>query len=149
MDFMKTPREILLARHQAATPKLDAIRRTALEELNNEATKTQRWPASFVALLRGGSQKLWRELLWPHPAAWAALAGVWLVILGVQIGSRESSPHDFTHQLPPSPQVRELLKQQQQLFAELVGPKANREADRPKSVAPQPRSQRCEEFQNT
>jgi len=145
---MNTPREILLARHQAATPKLDAIRRAALEELNNEATKTQRWPAPLVAWFRGGSQKLWRELFWPHPKAWAALAGVWLVILGVQFGIRDESPRSFARQSPPSPQVRELLKQQEQLFAELVGPKEHREAARPKSVAPQPRSSRREEILN-
>jgi hypothetical protein len=144
---MKKPREILLERHQAANVQLDRIRRTALEELSRQATKTQRWPASLVALFLGGSQKFWRELLWPHPAAWTALAGVWLVIFGVQLASREALPQSFARQLPPSPQMRELLKQQEQMFAELVGPKENREADRPKSVAPQPRSSRREEIQ--
>jgi len=90
----------------------------------------------------------WRELCWPHPAAWAALAGVWLVMLGVQFASREASPQSFARQTPPSPQLRELLKQQVQLFAELVGPRENQEADRPKPVAPQPRSSRREEMLN-
>lgn len=146
---MKTPREVLLARHQAASPKLDAIRRAALEELNNEATKSPRQPASFVAVFLRGSQKLWRELLWPHPAAWAALAGVWLVILGVQFAARDTSPRSFARQAPPSPQVRELLQQQEKLFAELAGLKEAREAGRPKSVAPQPRSLRRAEILNT
>ena len=146
---MKTPREILLARHQAVTPKLDAIRRAALAELNNEATKAQRGPASLVALFLGGSKKLWRELLWPHPAAWAALAGVWLVLLAVHFAAPETPPRSVASQSPPSPQIRELLKQQEQLFAELVGPKENREAGRPKRVAPQPRSLRREEILNT
>jgi hypothetical protein len=90
----------------------------------------------------------WCELFWPHPKAWAALAGVWLVMLGVQFALRDASPRSFARQSPPSPQVRELLKQQEQLFAELVGPKETREADRPKSVAPQPRSSRREEILN-
>ena len=145
---MKTPREILLARHQAAMPKLDAIRRAALGRLNNEATKAQSGPDSLVALFLGGSQKLWRELLWPHPAAWAALAGVWLVLLAVHFAAPETPPRSVASQSPPSPQIRELLKQQEQLFAELVGPKLNREADRPRTTAPQPRSSRREEILN-
>ena len=88
----------------------------------------------------------WRELFWPHPTAWAALAGLWLIMLGVQFVSREVAPQDFARHAPPSPQIRELLKQQEQLFAELVGPKENREADRPKRIAPQPRSSRREEM---
>src|ERR1017187_941802 len=30
-------------------------------------------------------------LLWPHPTAWAGLAAVWLVILGVNLTTREAS----------------------------------------------------------
>ncbi len=33
---MKTPRDILFARHQAAAPKLDAIRRSVLAGLNKK-----------------------------------------------------------------------------------------------------------------
>ena len=62
-----------------------------------------------------------------------------------QIVTHEDSPQNFARQSPPSRQMRELLKQQEQLFAELVGPKENREADRPKPIAPQPRSSRREE----
>jgi hypothetical protein len=90
----------------------------------------------------------WRELFWPHPTAWAALAGVWFVMLGVQFALRDESPRSFARLAPPSRQMRELLKQQEQLFAELVGPKENREADRPKAIAPQPRSSRREEILN-
>jgi hypothetical protein len=90
----------------------------------------------------------WRELFWPHPTAWAALAGVWLVILGAQFVTREPSPQDFARRAPPSRQMRELLKQQEQLFAELVGPIEKPEADAPKPLLRQPRSQRRDEFLN-
>ena len=38
---MKTPREILFARHQATAPKLDAIRREVVTELNRHDAKAQ------------------------------------------------------------------------------------------------------------
>ena len=91
----------------------------------------------------------WRELFWPCPQAWAALASVWLLVLGLNFVSREPSPQRVArHTAPPSPQMRELLKQQERLFAELVGPLEKPPAGRSKPVAPQPRSSRREEFFN-
>ncbi len=90
----------------------------------------------------------WRELFWPRPTAWAALAGVWLFMFGAHLAVREETPVRFAQQSPPSPQMRELLKEQIQLFAELTEPKAHRDADRPKSVAPQPHSSRRGDFAN-
>ena len=90
----------------------------------------------------------WRELFWPHPTAWAALATVWLVMLGVQFVSHDAPLRTSARLAPPSRQMRELLKQQEQLFAELVGPKQNRDADRHKPAGPQPRSSRRAEILN-
>jgi hypothetical protein len=88
-------------------------------------------------------------LLWPHPKAWAALAALWLLVLGLNFASREPSrPQEARRSVPPSPQLRQLLKQQQQLFAELIGPEEKPAADRTKPAAPQPRSQRREQFLN-
>src|SRR5882762_6941989 len=88
----------------------------------------------------------WRELFWPCPQAWAGLAVAWLVILGASYATREAPKMTSRHMTPPSSQVRELLKQQEQLLAELVGRTEKPEADRPKHGAP--RSQRREEFLN-
>ena len=91
----------------------------------------------------------WRELFWPNPTAWAALAAVWLLILGLNFVSHGPSSQKLSrHVVPPSPQMRELLKQQERLFAELVGPLEKPQADRPKPVGPQPRSLRRQEFFN-
>jgi len=90
----------------------------------------------------------WRELFWPCPQAWAGLAAVWLVILGAGYVTRETPTMTSRQITLLSPQVRELLKQQEQLFAELVGPVEKSKADRPKPLAPQPRSQYREEFLN-
>lgn len=91
----------------------------------------------------------WRELFWPVPQAWAGLAAIWLVILGVNFATQDPAPRDFArHVAPATPLMRELLKEQHQLFAELIGPIERPRADRPKPSAPQPRSQRREEFLN-
>ena len=83
-------------------------------------------------------------LLWPHPVAWAGLAAIWLVVLGLNLASPEPSRHEMARETaPPSPQMRELLQQQEQLLAELIGPARRPEADRPK-----PRSQRADEALN-
>lgn len=61
-DDNKTPRDWLLARHAAASPRLDALRRAALPP-----------PAlSWGDFLR--------EVFRPHRTAWRALAAAWVVL---------------------------------------------------------------------
>ena len=91
----------------------------------------------------------WRELFWPCPQAWAALAAAWLLIFALNFAARDSSPAPpFRRAALPSREMRELLKAQEQLFAELVGPVEKPLADRPRPVAPMPRSSRRAEFLN-
>jgi hypothetical protein len=91
----------------------------------------------------------WRELFWPAPQAWAGLAAIWLAILGVNFATWDPAPMDFARRTPPAaPLLRELLKEQQQLFAELVGPMEMSKAERSKPAAA-PRSQGRQEFLNT
>lgn len=88
-------------------------------------------------------------LLWPHPKAWAGLAALWVLVLGLNFAAREPAWSEAVRPpLPPSPQMRELLRQQEQLFAELIGPVEKPVAGRPKPSTPQPHSQRREEFLN-
>ncbi len=89
------------------------------------------------------------NLLWPNPRAWAALAGAWLAIGGVNVALREPSLQVLTaDSTPASSEERDLLRQQEQMLAELVGPMGKREAERPRSAAPQPRSQSRDGFRN-
>src|SRR5215468_1824404 len=61
-------------------------------------------------------------LLWPHPRAWASLAFLWLVVLTLNFAAREPSPSHVSSQVtPPSRELRQLLQQQERLFAELAG----------------------------
>jgi hypothetical protein len=84
--------------------------------------------------------------LWPHPKAWAALGMVWLLVLGLNLAAREPASRDVRSQeSSASAQVCDLLQQQRQLFAELMGPKETPVADRRQRPTPKPRSERREE----
>jgi hypothetical protein len=84
------------------------------------------------------------SLLWPHPKAWAGLAAVWIFIFAVNFSMRDSSPRLAEKSAPPSPEVIVELRQQQRLFAELIGPRESRDADRPRIFTPRPRGERTE-----
>jgi hypothetical protein len=100
-------------------------------------------PTPSVTTLR----TFFTQLLWPHPKAWGALAAAWMLILGLNFASREPAPSVLASEPEAvSPQLRQLLHQQQQLFAELVGIEPPPPAVRPKSLPGQPRSQRREQF---
>jgi hypothetical protein len=80
-------------------------------------------------------------LLWPHPTAWAGLAAVWLVILGINLTTRDASTVIAKHASPVSPQVFMAFQEQQRLLVELIGPRETPVAERPKPVVPRPRSE--------
>jgi hypothetical protein len=129
---MKTPREILLKRHQATVPKLDATRREVLNaELRAAETSPLNWP-----------RVLWRELVWPCRRIWAGMAAVWLVILVVNFSMRDDSQTMAMQSPPPSPEMILTFRQQERLLAELIGPNETRSAaPPPKPFLPQPRSE--------
>ena len=136
---MKTPRDILLAHHQAAAPKLDAIRRSVVDQLNNQGTQEQSWPAFVVAWLLGCPNKLWQELVWPSRRIWAGLAAIWIGILILNFSQRDNSP--AMAMKSRSPQMIMTWQQQERLLAELIGPNEPGVAEPPKRVGPRPRSE--------
>ena len=84
------------------------------------------------------------SLFWPNPKAWAGLAAVWIFIFAVNFSMRDAAPRVAEKSAPPSPEVIVELRQQQRLFAELIGPRETRDADRPRIFAPRPRGERVE-----
>ena len=82
-------------------------------------------------------------IFWPHPAAWAGLAAIWIFILAVNFSLRSESPALVEKTSPPSPEAVAELRQQQRMFAELLGVNDSCIADRRKFL-PQPRSERIE-----
>jgi hypothetical protein len=138
---MKTPREILFARHQAVAPKLDALRREVLTKLNHQDTKAPSGAANLVPWCLGGAKQLWLELVWPCRRIWAGLAAVWIGILIANFSQRDQSPA-MVMKSAPSPEMILSFRQQERLLSELIGPNEPSVAEPPKIVLPQPRSQR-------
>ena len=129
---------MLLARHQAAEPKLDAVRRDVLRGLS----PTERHGANRAQSFAAAFQEFFRLPRW----AWSGLAAAWLVIFALHFAAGETPA---TQPAPPTMAKRssdtlQALREQKQLFAELVGlrPEA-RDAEAPRFV-PRPRSERAE-----
>src|SRR5579859_4108297 len=141
---MKTPREILMARHQAATPKLDDIRHAVVGKLNNEAAKEQKSQNIFVSLLLGCSKDIWRELILPSRRIWTGLAAVWVIIFAANFSMRDHSQMPLAKS--PSPEMISTFQQQEQLLTELIGPDEPSVAEPQRPYVPRPASRRSLEI---
>ena len=78
--------------------------------------------------------------LWPHPAAWAGLAAIWVMILGLNLTTHDTSPRLAKRVAPPSPQLYMAFQEQQRLLSELLAPHETPVAEPPKPAPPRPRS---------
>ena len=139
---MKTSRDILLAQHRAAGPKLDAIRRAVVaEELNHQDTKAQSWAANLVSWCLGGSNLFWRELILPSRRTWAGLAAVWLLLVAVNVLQREPATAGKFSSSSSAPTMMSLREQQRwmnELFADRT---MATDAEPPKTFSPKPRTE--------
>jgi hypothetical protein len=141
---MKTPHDILFARHQAAAPKLDAIRQEVVGELNNKATKEQSGAVSLVASFLGCSNKLWLELVWPSRRIWTGLAAVWILIFIVNFSQRDGS-QAMIAKSALTPEMLMTFRDQQNLLNELLADRSPpMDAERPRIFSPKPRTETTE-----
>jgi hypothetical protein len=83
----QSPRALLLARHAAAAPQLDALRRAALPPAEIS------WQEFVAGIFR------------PHRAAWGALAAVWLVLLALHFAVIRPARPPALAGPAPSPQA--------------------------------------------
>ena len=155
---MKTPREILLARHQAVEPKLDAVRRATLTALPSASgagvpPASVLWPSRLKNQQPGRPVDRWQPRRLPHyleaareflqrpRLAWSALAVAWLVIIALNFATPETSAPGSalaTATPPASPETLQALREQKRLFTELVGGTPTPDAETPRP-APRPR----------
>jgi hypothetical protein len=133
---MKTPREILLARHKAVEPKLDELRQSAVAAVYDRRSLSQ--PAPSIL------QLLWHELFLPSRRVWSSLAAVWIVILAVNFSMRDQSGTNMAKST--SPEMVQTFKQREQLLAQLIGPNDAPAAEPQKSYTPRPSSLRLSEI---
>jgi hypothetical protein len=79
----------------------------------------------------------WRQLLWPHPAAWASLAAAWVAIVALnRAGAPEAAPHQIASR--PSRDMVLAYQERQRLWAELASDKS--EPRKPMPAVDRPRS---------
>jgi len=102
---MKTPKEILLQRHEAVEPKLDAVRQNALS-----------------ALARPSLAQSWRGFIFSIRWHLAGLSAVWMVVLLLSLDSTPGSTLVIARDKIPSARVllASLLKNRRELM-ELTG----------------------------
>ena len=135
---MKTPREILLARHAQAQPQLDDIRRRALAAASTSAPAR----AAFWDRLARSAAEFFRI---PR-LAWAGFGAAWAIIIALNIASSETSPGrpPAAAQAPSrSPEMLQALREQKRFYDELVGAvQETIDAKTPRFV-PRPRSEGC------
>jgi hypothetical protein len=112
---MKTPREILLARHQAANPKLDEIRNAVVADLEPKPVREEERATPIVL-------KLWRELIWPCRRTWAGLAAVWLAIFVLNHSEMEGNRAALAKTSVPREEMRFALREQRRVLEEIVNP---------------------------
>lgn len=130
---MKTPREILVERHQAANAKLDQIRRAAVAELTPRAAREPELPFVF---------KLWRELIWPCRRTWTGLAVAWLAIVAFNLSQSGHSQTVTAKSTKPPGEMRLALQEQRRVLEELFGPPPSPSpAEPPRRPNNQPRSE--------
>ena len=138
---MKTPRDILFARHQATAPKLDAIRREVVAELNSQDAKVQSWTAGFVSSCLGGSNKLWQELVWPCRRIWTGLVVVWVLLFIVNLSQHDRS-QTIIAKSSPTMEMMTMFHDQEKMLNDLLADRSlPAEAERPKIYLPKPRTE--------
>jgi hypothetical protein len=99
------------------------------------------WRREILASLRLRTEApvpWWRQLLWPHPAAWAGLAAAWVAIFALNLaGAPEAASYQAASK--PSPDKLMAYQERQRLWADLaldLSPQPRKQppaADRPRS----------------
>ena len=139
---MKTPREVLFGQHQAAEPKLDAIREKLVADLAPDApVRATRMPS--VAPRRASALDAgWRQFLWSLRWHLAGLSAAWLAVIVLSIDHAPAPAHGLAQREAPSPrQLLAALRENQRQLRELIEAPVAEAAPAPQKPMPSPQSQ--------
>ncbi|HLZ53972.1 MAG TPA: hypothetical protein VKS19_05785 [Verrucomicrobiae bacterium] len=137
---MKTPREILMERHQAVAPKLDEIRETTVA-----AVCDRRFHSPAVIDRRYN----WREFLYSLRWHLAGMGAAWLMIalLSLNVGHATSLASAMPREkIPPAQIILASLRENRRELLELIQPAEARDARPAKLFPVPPRSERPDEI---
>lgn len=132
---MKTPRDILFQRHQAADVKLDQIRRAVVAQVQPVS------PPRHEPLLFRAPLTLWRELILPARFTWAGLAAAWALLLIANAGLSDRRPALSAANDTKPAELWQKYQEEKQLLAELSGRVEPKIIAPTPPFAPRPRSQ--------
>lgn len=141
---MKTPRELLLKRHEAALPQLGAARARA-----RACGFQPPSPASQLSTFNSQLPSLWERLFGPNPLAWAGLAAAWLVLIAVNRSDDTATRDTFATaraNQPSEAAVAEIVRERRREMAELLNLDEPRPAQPTREALPPKRSHRREPF---
>ena len=132
---MKTPREILLQRHQSADAKLTQIRRELIAQMGvPPVTRAEGLPLRATLTL-------WRELIWPARRVWAGLATSWAFLLIANANLTADRPVASAETTTQAAGLRLMFREQNRLIAELSGATEAKIMEPRIPAAPRPRSE--------
>ena len=142
-NSMKTPREILLERHRAAEPNLDAIRQTVLDDVVDRSRRREEADSpigSPVRLLTSAAKV--REFLLSIRWHLAGLSVVWLAIAVLNVDHSSTPATTVAKQNAPSPrQILTALRENRRQLLELIGSSITEPTPAPRPVVPQRRGE--------
>ena len=139
---MKTPREILFARHRRAEVNLDHLRRQVIAGLPVSGSAEGSEPnRGENRVIRAVLTKAWLELIWPSRRAWAGIAALWLTVgaanLAMKAGFQSSPPIGAA----PVQEMAQGFEERRRLLAELLPPVKPVPPIQPSRSNPRPRSE--------
>src|SRR5688500_18031161 len=94
------------------------------EKLHRQAPREipRAWRAEIIAATRARTQGVswWRQLLWPHPAAWAGLAAMWIAAFALQAASGPEHGTESVRLTVPAREMAQAFEERKRLWAELA-----------------------------
>jgi hypothetical protein len=121
---------------------LDSIRQSVVTtECQSEVRNSRSETRSFGTLPWQAVLKLWQELILPARRIWAGFAFIWLVIAAINLAQFSGSPNMEAKSKPVSTETLLAWREQERILADLSGWTDSRDADKPRSFSPKPRSE--------
>ena len=105
------------------------------------------WREEILAATRAATSPVapwWREWLWPCPQAWAGMAAVWTLILGLNLAAGQASTPAVAGRVACSREELQNIERQEQTLARLVAPEESQPPAEPPKRRPQALNQRGE-----
>ena len=66
------------------------------------------------------AESWWRQLFWPAPVAWAAVAALWLLIVGLNLAARPARSPATARSTVPVSEIAVALAEKRELLHELA-----------------------------